>query len=183
MKIDARTRYTKKIIKETFIKLLNENSLNKVTVKRLCDEAEINRATFYRYYEDVYNLYEKTKEDFIEVFFAVLGDKELFSIEEDLVNFLKLMKENSDSVYALSKQSDAYDFMRILCEKIYNRFDDKFKKLCSGLTERERQGTYYYIICGATGIIAEWIERGMESDEKEIAELLTKLINNTLSDL
>lgn len=183
MKIDARTRYTKKIIKETFIRLLNENSLNKVTVKKLCDEAEINRATFYRYYDDVYDLYEKTKEEFIEVFFRTFGDKELFSVKEDLVNFLNLIKENSHSVYALSRQSDVYDLMRILCEKIYNRFDERFKKNCSELTERERQGVYYYVVCGSTGIIAEWIERGMESDEQEIAELLTKLITNTLADL
>lgn len=183
MKIDARTRYSLMMIRKTFIKLLKENPVNKITVKKLCDEAEINRATFYRYYEDIYDLYEKTKEDFINEFFEEFKTREIFSIEEDLIHMLSLARQNADAIYALAKQSDAYEFMQTLCAKIYNKFDEIFKTMCSGLTERQRMGTYYFIVCGSTGIIAEWVERGMVNDEKEIAELLTKLITNTLKNL
>ncbi len=180
MKIDARARYTLKIIRETFIGLLKEKSVNKVTVKELCEKAEINRATFYRYYEDIFDLYEKTKEEFTKELFGKIEMAELTNIEKDIVYFLSAMRENSDAVYAFARQSDAHKFMKNICEKIYNGFDDKIKELCLGLNERERQGTYYYVVCGSTGIIGEWVKRGMQSDEKEIAFLLSKLITNTL---
>ena len=50
--MDRRTKYTKKIIKDTLIKLLSEKEIKKVTVSEICAIADVNRATFYRYYLD-----------------------------------------------------------------------------------------------------------------------------------
>ena len=63
--MDRRTKYTKKIIKDTLIKLLSEKDIKKVTVSEICKLADVNRATFYRYYLDVYDLLDKIEEDFI----------------------------------------------------------------------------------------------------------------------
>ena len=53
--MDRRVKYTKMIIRETFINLLEKKNINKITVSEICKEADINRATFYRYYLDVYD--------------------------------------------------------------------------------------------------------------------------------
>lgn len=50
MKSDARVRYTKMVIKNSFVKLLAKKPLEKVTVKETCELSEINRATFYKHY-------------------------------------------------------------------------------------------------------------------------------------
>ena len=63
--MDRRVKYTKKVIKETFISLLEEKELNKITVSELCSIADINRATFYRYYLDIYDLYDKIRDEFV----------------------------------------------------------------------------------------------------------------------
>ncbi len=183
MKMDARTRYTLNAVRETFIRLLKENPVNKVTVKKLCEEAGINRATFYRYYEDVYDLYEKFKEELIAEFFSDFRFRGIHDIEEDMACFLQSIRANADAVHALSNQSDALNFMQSVCERIYYSFERDFKVICSDLDESQLQATYYFLICGSTGIIAAWIARGMESDEKIIAENLTRLIKNTLADL
>ena len=57
--MDRRVKYTKNIIKESFVELLRKKDINKITVSELCEKADINRATFYRYYIDVYDLLEK----------------------------------------------------------------------------------------------------------------------------
>ncbi|NFF79484.1 TetR family transcriptional regulator, partial [Clostridium sporogenes] len=49
-------QYTKKMIREVFIKMLNERPLNKITVKDIATACEINRNTFYYYYTDIYAL-------------------------------------------------------------------------------------------------------------------------------
>ena len=63
--MDRRVKYTKKVIKETFISLLEEKDLKKITVSELCNNADINRATFYRYYLDIYDLYDKIQDEFV----------------------------------------------------------------------------------------------------------------------
>ena len=49
MKNDLRVRYTQKVIQEAFWKILKEKPLAKITVKEICDLAEINRGTFYKH--------------------------------------------------------------------------------------------------------------------------------------
>lgn len=56
MKTDARVRYTKLTIRNAFLDLLKKYPVEQITVSEICRIAEINRATFYRYYENPYDL-------------------------------------------------------------------------------------------------------------------------------
>lgn len=50
-KLNQRVAISKYLMKEALLKLLKEKSIGKISVSELCKEAEINRTTFYRYYE------------------------------------------------------------------------------------------------------------------------------------
>ena len=47
-KSDARVRYTQHALKQALLTLLKEKSVNKITVKEVCELAELNRATALR---------------------------------------------------------------------------------------------------------------------------------------
>ena len=47
MKQDHRVRLTKLLLREAFLDLLVEKPVAKITVKELCEQANVNRATFY----------------------------------------------------------------------------------------------------------------------------------------
>ena len=49
-KLDARKRYTQMVLKQSFLKLLKEKPVNRITVKEVCALAQLNRATFYAHY-------------------------------------------------------------------------------------------------------------------------------------
>ena len=49
---------TKKALRETMIKALNERPLDKIKVKELVEECGVNRNTFYYHYKDIYELLE-----------------------------------------------------------------------------------------------------------------------------
>ncbi|MBP3872222.1 MAG: hypothetical protein J6E32_00755, partial [Lachnospiraceae bacterium] len=63
MKSDARVRYTKMRIREAFLDTLREKPVNRITVKELCEKAEINRATFYTHYADPFDLLDQIEEE------------------------------------------------------------------------------------------------------------------------
>lgn len=63
MKTDARVRYTRMRIKDAFLTCLAEKPVGKITVKELCDMAEINRATFYKHYADPFDPLEKLQDE------------------------------------------------------------------------------------------------------------------------
>lgn len=45
-----------KHINATVFKLLNDYHFDEITIQKICDNAEINRSTFYRYFQDKYDL-------------------------------------------------------------------------------------------------------------------------------
>lgn len=55
----------KKKLSEGFVRILNK----KQTVTLLCEKAEISRATFYLYYKNFDDFYEKTEQEIIGKFF------------------------------------------------------------------------------------------------------------------
>ncbi len=65
---DARVRYTQKILKESLLLLLEKKPINKITVKEVCDLAELNRATFYTHYSDCFALLESIEGELVEAF-------------------------------------------------------------------------------------------------------------------
>ena len=67
-KSDARVRYTQRVIKESFLTLLREKPVNKITVKEVCELAELNRATFYAHYSDCFALMESIELELLNAF-------------------------------------------------------------------------------------------------------------------
>lgn len=53
---------TARLIKDTFIELYTETYFDKISVKDICQRANISRATFYTYYEDLESLLREIEE-------------------------------------------------------------------------------------------------------------------------
>ncbi len=68
--IDLRIRRTHKFLQEAMIELITENGFDAITVGDIAERAMINRATFYRHYQDKYDLvakiFEETANELVE---------------------------------------------------------------------------------------------------------------------
>lgn len=74
--MDIRTQKTKRSIYNAFIELRSKKPLEKITVKELCEKAQINKSTFYVYYSDVYDLSDKIEDEVISEIMKSLSDTE-----------------------------------------------------------------------------------------------------------
>lgn len=55
-KTDRRVKYTKTALREALVTLMQDRHISQITVKALCDLADVNRSTFYAHYTDPYDL-------------------------------------------------------------------------------------------------------------------------------
>ncbi len=53
---DIRSRVTKQIIWKAFFDLLSERNFSDVSVQNICTKAQVNRSTFYKYFDSKYDL-------------------------------------------------------------------------------------------------------------------------------
>ncbi|MBF7025516.1 TetR/AcrR family transcriptional regulator [Staphylococcus kloosii] len=66
MEYSRKTNLTNTYIKKALITLLKDYKFNLITINQIIKEAEITRSTFYRYYEDKYDLLNVIEEEIID---------------------------------------------------------------------------------------------------------------------
>ena len=96
---DRRVLRTKKILREKLFELLEEKSLENISVKELAQAADINRSTFYFYYNDINDMLLQIQDEIYAVFVEeVLSPDANFVTLDDFVayctRFLVFCKKN-----------------------------------------------------------------------------------------
>ncbi|MGI6755320.1 MAG: TetR/AcrR family transcriptional regulator [Atopobiaceae bacterium] len=66
MSEDKRVFKTRRTIERTFLNLLQSYPFDKITVQMITEEALVNKGTFYRHYDDKYDLAHKVAENTLE---------------------------------------------------------------------------------------------------------------------
>ena len=90
-RFDARVRYTRMVIEKCFLELLRDKPVAKITVSELCAMAQINRATFYKHYQDIPQLLEKLEEDLFDQIREMFKDqaKNMERMLLDMMNYTR----------------------------------------------------------------------------------------------
>ncbi len=175
--MDRRTKYTKKTIKDTMVKLLSEKDIKKITVSEICSIADVNRATFYRYYLDVYDLLDKIEEDFINEL------KEPYEQNPDRVasvgmfteEILKVFLDNKELVKVLFSTKNNIYFLNEVLEVAYRMCKNKWQQDIPNITEEEIDYAAIFIFNGALGIVNYWVKDDFDRDINEIANAIEQL--------
>ena len=93
---DRRIRKTEQAVQAAFAKLLSEKSVEDITVKKLCETADINKSTFYLHYRDIYDCADRIRDTIVEDFSNVLTPYSFNALAE---NFSTVMNELKDLYY------------------------------------------------------------------------------------
>lgn len=182
-KEDGRIRYTKMRIRTAFHELIQEMDHEKITVTAICNRAEINRATFYKYYLDVPDLVDKLQDETINE----LAEKLDFTAknnttEEFLIETLAFIKNNSDGHSNLISvtPSGASSFTDKISRLVYCKFSSFIEPMIPIKSDIEKAVVFSYIAAGSAGVIDYWIKTGYKENEKSIAKKISLLASATL---
>ena len=104
--MNQRTRLTKLMFRKALAQLLKDKHISQISIREICEKAELNRSTFYLHYKNVYDLLEE-----IENEIAAEADKAIDFKKESQIRFLKYLRENKDYYHILLTSND-FNFMR-----------------------------------------------------------------------
>ena len=175
-KIDVRARYTRKIIKESFYTLLREKPVEKITVKELCEKAEINRSTFYKHYLDCYDLLNKIEEEALEHFDALLAGIETKGLQPTLTEVLYILQENAALFDAFHRHSGNHGFTHRLAGRCFHYMEHHMPSALTKEPNQSKQGMgYAYLVGGAGAVIEFWLRGGCQEHPEQVADLIVGL--------
>lgn len=174
-KQDARVRYTKMMIRSSFIELLREKPVAKVSVTELCERAGINRATFYAHYADPSDLLRSIEEEFMSELSRWVGPaisaRSSGALEETLTAIIEYIGENAAVCSVLLSSSGDANFQA----KVVDAVEQPFLSSFSYDGSRE-EAKYYYTFAadGSVGMIKKWLAGGMKIPPKTLAGMIAR---------
>ena len=173
--MDARTRYTKSVIRQEFIKLLRKSSISKITVTTLCENAQINRATFYKYYDNPYDLLVKTESELLDNLQTKIEASSSLSITDILRILLEDIKANQDLYTVIFSENGDVAFRERVFTLCYRHNMEYIKENLPELSKLKQEWLYFFMIEGCNGIINQWIGNNMKSDIDDIVNFAKHL--------
>lgn len=174
---NRRILYTKKVIKESIIELLQEKEIHQITVTDICNKADINRGTFYTHYKDAYDLLQSIED---ELFDQVLK----YALETPLETHLNTLLINIFDLIAQNKQLCKVLFCKqrgskILDRILYIAYKLDLDKLIGNFDLDEIYMDYLikYSIGGIISVIQEWLENDLRESPSDLVKFLHNVAN------
>jgi probable dihydroxyacetone kinase regulator len=160
--------------------LMTNKSLDKITVKEIVDQSELTRQTFYRYFQDKYDLVNWCFDRLAEQSFKRMGVS--LTLEEGLIQKFTFVKEEKDFFSAAFKSRDCnslFDYdLKLITEFYTNRIEEKTGKPL----DLENKFLLDMYCQGSMDMTVKWVIEGMTMEPKEIADLLIEAIPEKLKD-
>ena len=170
---------------KALLALLDKKPFAFITVSEICEEAGVNRSTFYLHYENTSDLLEETLkyvlDDFISYFSVDMrsietrfADKDLQELvyinEQYLTPYLTYIKEHQRIFLAAVSQPQTFhaeDLDRRLFDNIFNPILERFHYPA----DTRKYVTQFYLN-GLTAILTEWLKDGCQKSIQEISDII-----------
>lgn len=173
-------RHTRRAIIDSFWTLLNEKSLDKITVKDIIELAEINRNTFYYHFDDLYALLYTVFSEEAERYRSNIDGNNTFY--EEYLRAAAIFMDNRDAIIHVynSKSKDVLNkYMKAASDDFVSRFvRDKAKK--TGLTDEGISYITSFYSYAIVGITMQWVENGMPEYRKNLLRTVSETFEATI---
>ncbi len=154
--------FTKKAIKETFIELLDERPLNKITVKDIVEACGINRNSFYYHYQDLPALLEEITAERVQA--LISAHPTIGSIEDSFDAALDFVLDHKRAVLHIYNSVSRDVFERYLMEVCRYVVETYAETAFAGQGPAEKEMLIRYHKCACFGHIIDWLNTGMKDD-------------------
>jgi AcrR family transcriptional regulator len=175
---DRRVRYSKMVLKQCLIELLQQKNIDKITVTELCERADINRSTFYAHYTDPFDLLHQVEREvvdeldkYLQQFSFIGGPTESFRFINKIFDYIAA---NADLCRVVLSENGSITFQKELMtyvQQISIREWQGVEKVDAELVDY----LSLFGVNGCIGVIQKWLQSGLKKTPAEMAELIITL--------
>ena len=183
-KENQRIALTKRLLKESLIRLMEAKSLQKISVSELCKDAGINRATFYNHYITPSDILKEIGNEIADEIQAIFKKRNLHhqaTLQERVelaCDYLQKNKRTAKLLF-LNNTPESEFAVKLI------RGQSEWETVCDGLEsmygEDGKDLLLTFLVHGAYCAITKWLLEGSKRTPKEMGELIGGISINGLS--
>jgi AcrR family transcriptional regulator len=175
MKTDARVRFTRNAIRESLLGLLENKSIHKISVKEICEAAQINRATFYLHYKSPYDLLRRIEDELFESLSSEVIDKFDSDIGFITGKAFEIIGQHFDLCRILFSENGDRQFLDRAMSVSKERTIASWRAQYPGASKLQVEYLYAFVISGAVAVIERWVRSGMRETPLELGVVADKM--------
>lgn len=181
-KSEAKFHNTAVKMNEALFRLLEQRPFVDISIMEVCNEAEVNRSTFYAHYNNTYDLLQEARDYFMNKFFnnfhTTINDYpvEELNVEEFvsaryIIPYLEFVKKYKGIFKVFMNNLNAFNpdgFYKLLLEKLWIPSCE-----ARGITDKSVI-TYMskFYLSGMISIVVEWLNNNCEDDILFVCEVI-----------
>ena len=173
-KEDRRITMTKRLLKDALTELLRKEDIYHVSIRELCERADVNRTTFYKYYGNQFDLLADMENDLLGFLSDTLREYAANPVRiieticrhmEEHLEFGRLIVNNNvDPLFPQKLFS-----LEVLREAVLMNYS-------SLQNEKLQEYLFNFITYGSYRIFCLWLNKDQREPPEEIALLLVRMI-------
>ena len=142
----SKSQKTRRRIIDCFLNTIPQKQWDKISVKELCEKAEITRGTFYQYFDDIYDLMEQIETPMFD----------------DLNRRFNKIKQMPRSPVPAELFPEKFDYSPPETLKQWFRFCKTYRKPMAAMLDRKNGNAYF--VKRLKLILSEYINHMMDQD-------------------
>lgn len=182
--MDRRVKYTRMVLNESLIRFMEKKDVTKITVKEICQDADVNRSTYYAHFADPFEQLTKLKEELLYdvAEYSKTIDTRQLPARERQYQVLKAILQYIESKrhifqILLTKSGDRnlqQEILKILSEKAFPHEKE------SERTEEEREYLSIYAGNGCFGMFYHWLMSEQAISAEKLAGMMADFTENVI---
>lgn len=159
---------TKRLLKEAFLEMFKTTPIDKIHIRTLCENAGINRSTFYKYYNSPMDLLEEMENEML-----LLVEQELqkcHSLGSSLITICIYLENNIETARLIINNNASGDFHK----KLFNlpTLRNLISARLDSFSETEKAYITSFITTGYYQMFKDWVNK----DDREPINDMVKLV-------
>ena len=181
-KTDRRIVKTKRQLREGLIHLMEQKSIQKISVREITEYVDMNRGTFYLHYKDINDMVDKIEDEVFSDFDTMLNSRTLAQLDnkpllllEDVFGYLA---DNARLASAFLGPNGDIAFLERLKDLVKGRCISAWTEAFHDEPNNNHELISSFIASGIIGMIKQWIDSGLVKSPEEMALLTNDFLLN-----
>lgn len=171
---DRRIMMTKRMLKDALIEMLKEKDIYHISIRELCEKADVNRTTFYKYYSSQFDLLADMEKDLID-FIAKAIERNESDPEKIITAACRYLEENIGFARLIVNNNVDPDFAHKLLAMDSIK-SSTLRNIDSKRSEAELEYIYNFLTYGAYRMICVWLNKEQREPPEIIAGFFRELM-------
>ncbi len=184
--MDRRIAKTKKAIYRAFAELLSEKNINDITIKDIADKADINRKTFYNYYNGIYDLTGEIENSIIDSFEQVLRNTNINELLHNPYSMFEALTRIINSNLDFYQHLISIESNSNLVSKLFKSLKTRAKEVISQYTlldDATLDIVLDFVVSGMFTVFQHWFNSSREHSIDDLAKIVATLSFNGINGL